>query len=180
MLARWSRGEFGNKLEMWESIEDFYAALDSGEWRTCDRVVIRSRDVDQPFCVYDILPWEVAGYVSSFVLEGADRKKLYLNSSECENRFLVIQGEVMRSHRGLELHYSTHPKKMRQALEIEARDAHGLAAKIVLETKLPPGDFDWIMELLDEYPDHVVEFSTWSVPYGTYPRCTIVWEVRSY
>jgi hypothetical protein len=41
-------------------------------------------------------------------------------------------------------------------------------------------DYDWLQELLEIYPDHVIEFSSYSVPVGNLQRCLVVWEVRKY
>ncbi len=59
--------------------------------------------------------------------------------------------------------------------------ATGLKAKIVLEQYLNPSDYDCIMELLDIYQDHIIEFSIFEKFVGNIShRNTIIWEVRNY
>lgn len=37
-----------------------------------------------------------------------------------------------------------------------------------------------IEDLMNEYPDHVIEFTCMTKPYGTLGWKTVVWEVRNY
>ena len=40
---------------------------------------------------------------------------------------------------------------------------------------------EWIYELLENYPDHVIEFNCFTEPWGTLPGYNVVfWEGRSY
>ena len=43
-----------------------------------------------------------------------------------------------------------------------------------------PSSLDDIIGLVDDYPEHVVEFSTFSVNVGLLQRPTVIWEVRRY
>lgn len=95
---------------------------------------------------------------------------------------LLIQGEVMRTERGLYLYYSTIAKPMREALKERADSVYGIMSSSLLWHYLCPNSYEWLMELLDRYPDHVAEFSTFGRPWGTlYPRFnTVFWETRLY
>lgn len=94
---------------------------------------------------------------------------------------LTIQGEVTRAPGGLYLRCDRTPGlKMKDAMAV-AKDAWGVHAKLVLDHFLWPNSLDDVEILLDTYPDHVVEFSTYDRAVGDQPRRnTIIWEVRSY
>lgn len=95
----------------------------------------------------------------------------------------VIQGEVYEGPGGLYLMYSpVLGKPMRDALAEKTYHLHGLMAKVILKRSLCDRSWDWLRELFDRYPGHIVEFSTFSVPWGTlYPLYnTVFWEIRSY
>jgi hypothetical protein len=70
---------------------------------------------------------------------------------------------------------------MRDALKEESHEAHGLKAKMLLEHYLDAPSYNWLLGLLEWYPDHVVEFSCYGKKWGTVPGFnTIYWEVRKY
>ena len=76
---------------------------------------------------------------------------------------------------------STVALPMRDALRREAKYVKGLAAKVIIESFLDPVDYDWLMTLLDRYdPPHAIEFSNYSIPWGTLNRRLIIWECRLY
>ena len=59
--------------------------------------------------------------------------------------------------------------------------ARGIMALALLRRYLCPNSYDWMMTLLDRYPDHIVEFNTYSVNWGVLPGFnTAFWEVRLY
>ena len=94
---------------------------------------------------------------------------------------LLIQGEVMATERGLNLYYSQVKKPMRVALAEHSVSRTGVAATLLLKHYLCPNSLDWLYVLLRRYPEHVVEFSTYSTRWGTLPNFnTITWEVRAY
>jgi hypothetical protein len=93
----------------------------------------------------------------------------------------IFQGEVMWGLWGLELTYTTVALPMRDALLKETKLARGIIATFLLKHFLCPNSYEWLQVLLDYYPDHVVEFSTYSVNWGTLPGYnTVFWEVRKY
>jgi hypothetical protein len=99
----------------------------------------------------------------------------------CPTEKTVLQGEVQQSIAHLDLYYSTVAKPMRDALKKEAHQASGVAALVLLKGSLNARSYEWLMYLLEAYPDHVVEFSAFSVEWGTVPGYnTCYWEVRKY
>ena len=176
MTERWNRGEFGNKIRVWPSIKEFLDDEDLPQ----DTFTLRSYEPGSPHCAYDLTPRQLRDRCFVLACDGVDMSQFYVNESASLDDKLLLQGEVCRSHRGLELRCSTVKKKMRLAFAKRVEDIHGLRANIILKCAMDPVAYDWVMELLDRYPDHVVEFSTWSVPFGDLGWNTIVWEVRKY
>lgn len=180
MTERWARGEFGNKLRVWSSFEAWSRDLAAGRWPADQTITIRSYEPSSPFCRYDVETHEAADVYIEFVQRGAAPDSLYVNEAATIDHLLVLQGEVRRGVGGLDLRYSTVKKKMRDALRLGEQNAHGLRAKVILDHFLDATSREWLDHLLDEYPDHVVEFSTWSQPQGELGWNTIFWEVRLY
>jgi hypothetical protein len=93
----------------------------------------------------------------------------------------IFQGELTRNQYGLYLYASEYPDVMRVALEKAGREYTNLAAKFMLEKYVDASSYDWLMELLEEYPDHVIEFTVFDNDVGIIPhRNTVIWEVRYY
>lgn len=97
-------------------------------------------------------------------------------------QYLTFQGEVCElPGQGLYLRWSTEPDLTnREAMSRPTGVRVGLAAKILLGHFLDPQDYSDVMEILETWPLHVVEFSTYSVQVGTFNRYTVIWEVRLY
>jgi hypothetical protein len=93
----------------------------------------------------------------------------------------LFQGEVQRGLWGLDLFYTTVAKPMREALAVRSEQVNGIIASKLLEKYLCPCSHEWLLYLLESYPDHVIEFSTYSVEWGTVPGYnTVFWEIRKY
>lgn len=96
-------------------------------------------------------------------------------------RTLRLQGEVRRAPWGLDLTYTRVKKPMRDALRERTETASGIIALELLRGSLGARDYDWLEVLLDRYDEHVVEFSSYGIEYGTLPGySTVYWEVRAY
>jgi hypothetical protein len=92
----------------------------------------------------------------------------------------ILNGEIQRNEHGLDLIYGIKPVVMREALQTPLY-VTGLKTKIVLEQYCNPKSYDMIMELLDNYPDHVIEFTVFDKDVGVMlGHNTIIWEVRKY
>lgn len=181
MIRRWADGEFGNSIKCWDSWGAYSADVKAGRWPGDSVIALRYKDPGAPFCRYDLTYSAAWDQMLTWMNDPTfDPSRVWVNDSNNPDRYLRIQGEVARSHRGLELRWSPLKKKMRLALAEDERNTVGLKAKLILEHYLDPCDYDWIMELLDRYPDHVVEFSVWGVPFGVLQRRMIVWECRLY
>lgn len=69
---------------------------------------------------------------------------------------------------------------MREAMK-HAKRATGLRAQMILKELLWPSSYDDLMDLIDLFPEHVIEFGAHTRAVGVLPhRNTVVWEVRAY
>lgn len=175
---RYYLGEFGNRSPTWNTLEEFNQDGYDG------LVHLRNR-VTAGETYYDLRPKELRNLWPS----RRDPEQWYCSAmvpKEVETT-LLIQGEVQQTYPGsgrcgLDLFYSQVPKPMRVALAEKAEQISGIIASFLLRRYLCPNSYEWLQELLDRYPYHVVEFSTYARCWGTlYPRFnTIFWEVRNY
>lgn len=171
-MRRYTAGEFGNAAPTWLTLDDYLASGYDG------LVHIRNVIAGGPTW-YNVPAAQVADrYRRLARLYGAG--SLYL-SAMAPTADTVLQGEVARSVRHLDLFYSTAAEPMRIALAQSGRHAYGLRAKVILDTYMDAPSRGWLDWLLDTYPDHTVEFSVYSRPWGTVPGYrTVFWEVRRY
>lgn len=183
-VQRYARGEFGNAAPTWQTLN---------EWQRHRKGLVLDRQYMLPNRLYHIrnrvagadtwynLPadkveatWDLALYA------GYAPEQLYISEMAPTERTL-IQGEVQQSIEHLDLLYTTVAKPMRDALRERNLRINGLAAMMVLKNRMCPNSWEWLNLLLERYPDHVVEFSTYSVDWGTVAGYnTVFWEVRNY
>ena len=72
------------------------------------------------------------------------------------------------------------PERMRQAIR-RAKLYEGLRAAEIVRNRASVRDSEDILELMDVYPGHVLEFTTYAVTLGCVPGSnTIFWELRGY
>lgn len=161
---RYDAGEFGNRPRTWPGIRALIADSSYN-----GLVVARSRHRGGP-CVAGITKEQAR------LLEGDFRFNERMEDSE-----MVLQGELLRGERGLQLWYSMeagviHREAMREPDYIELT-----AAQILLKSVTTPSSYDDLMELLDCYPEAVIEFGTYAGTVGHLPhRNHVIWEVRNY
>lgn len=177
-VKRYQAGEFGNASPTWEGYAEWRRAQ---PWKNGigDLYHIRNRVAGGP-TFYNV-HWQQmeAAWVRACFLQ---HPRDYYISAMAPTDKTTCQGEVSEGVWGLQLHYSLVPNKpMRAALAEGARDVTGLVASIVLGRFLNDLSYGWLRHLLEEYPSHVVEFSAYSVCWGTVPgHNTVFWEVRKY
>lgn len=103
----------------------------------------------------------------------------YYVSEMAPHEVTLLQGEVMRGPRGLELLWTTDPQPMRDALRASSQVSYGLVVRQLLEA-MDAVSREWLDYLLDAYDGHVVEFSTFGRRCGILGWNTLIWEVRLY
>lgn len=175
-------GAYGNKFRTWDSVTAAYDAAADGSLPP--EIVMRykgSMGGAQYRGYGQAIPSEsVTEYVSDWVEAGADESLIVFNEAAPDER-LVIQGEVMRGLRGLELRYSRMKARMRTAMAEDSHRLTGALAGLTLRQAMTPASYYDITDLLDLYEGHVVEFSTYEMCLGDCRgRNTVVWEVRDY
>lgn len=172
-VTRYKKGEFGNRSPTWDTLEEF---LESGY--TSGPIHIRNR-IAGAQTWYDVAN-DAVPVVWKFACNTYSPGDLYL-SAMCPTEKTIFQGEVQELPGGLRLYSTTVPRPMREALQLRGEHHDGLTAKTLLEYYLDQNSIEWLRTLLDRYPGHVVEFSTFSVRWGTDPGFnTVFWEVRNY
>lgn len=189
-VERYKRGEFGNASPTWHSIEEWLDWVDSlpnplallgcsmplsslGNFHIRNRIAQGVTWYNVPADQLDIV-WDIA-------MHRVGAENLYISAMAPHDKNL-IQGEVWQNTEHLWLTYSTMVgNPMRDVLREEPRHATGLNAARILRHYLCPNSWEWLNQLLDNYPSHVIEFSTFSVEWGTIPHYnTVWWEIRNY
>lgn len=163
-----TRGRFGNFVRIWESV----AAVEASGYRGL--VSMRSKDVSNPIKLYHVPAAELRSRFASLPPEKVRSGVIFNEAPDDCGR--LIQGEYDGYH--FDHTFARYP--MRIALEKQRISATGLRAKGILRHYLDPGDYDWLHELLDDFPGATIEFSAFAKPVGMLHRRMVVWEVRHY
>jgi hypothetical protein len=170
-VRRFLANEFGNRGQNWHTYEEFAASGYRG------LVHLRNR--------------RVAGIATHYNVPAADVKDWWQRLRNTRDWHIaamaphhcnLLQGEVQQTERGLSLYYSTAPGlPMRNALAKDGKQVHGIISVCLLKHYLCQRSYEWLQVLLERYPGHVIEFSTFGVNWGTVPGMnTVFWEVRLY
>lgn len=174
-VRRYAAHEFGNASPTWNDLREW---LNDGH-DTNQLFHIRNR-VASGVTHYNIPSHLVKQCWNTMLETGVPEDSLYI-SAMAPTELTLFQGEVQRQVGGLYLFYTTVAKPMRDALKEQAREARGIMAYALLRHYLCPCSYEWLMVLLDRYPDHVVEFSVYAREWGTIPGYnTVFWECRKY
>lgn len=173
-VRRYEAGEFGNAAPTWLTFGGWAESGYEGQMH------IRNRITGGP-TYYDIHPYGVGSAWNKLTRkQKIPESSLYL-SAMAPTSLTAIQGEVIRYSLGLDLRYTRRRVPMREALRKEQHRVTGIVAKIILEHELCSKSYDWMTYLLEAYPEHVIEFSTYGRCWGTLPGYnTVFWEVRKY
>jgi hypothetical protein len=169
---RYFKGEFGNRPQSWPDWDSLRTSSYTGN------VTVRNLDTAGA-CFYGV---PVADLRRGVWPAGCCPAQCRFNESMPDDD-LLIQGNVFIAVGGLALEYSTaagipHRKAVSQPY---MRFAQGLLAVSLLRSHCSPSSYDDIMDLLDLYPEAVIEFSTYQYNVGCLPhRNTVIWEVRNY
>lgn len=174
-VERYAAGEFGNASPTWNTLKEFLATKPREDGTLYH---VRSRIAGgKTYYNHSLVGVKV---VWGDLEEWGQSRDFYI-SAMCPTERTKIQGEVLRGIRGLELTYSTVAKPMRDALKEETLYASGLRAVMLLKARMNRASWEWLDFLLETYPDHVVEFTTFDTNWGTIPGYnTVFWEVRKY
>lgn len=182
---RFIANEFGNRGPIWETAEHWLddLTLDMSDEEflvAADKLYHLRSNTAGGATVYNLAASQVIPTILKLGKQYPAEKFRVAEMAPHEHN--LIQGEVCRSLTGLSLFYSLSPDvPMREALAKGGQTATGLSALMLLQYYVCPESYEWINYLLDSYPGHVVEFSTFSRDWGTIKnRNTVIWEVRNY
>lgn len=176
-VRRYRNGEFGNRAPTWNNWEEFEREYPDSY---PSRLHLRNR-IAGGTTHYDLEWHEAKSLWNEYALKGLENN-WYL-SGMAPHQYNTIQGEIQEGIPfGLSLYYSLEPDlPMRDALAKSSHTAERMMAISYLKTFMCPNSWDWLKTLLDRYPCHVIEFSCFSINWGTLPNYnTVFWEVRNY
>lgn len=171
-------GEFGNTFDTFLNIKDaIKSKYNSFGLRYSDR----SANGNNFFalCKRD----ELLKTYNDFIKCGANPKSIIFSASDNDDKSkILIQGEVGIINEEFELAYSTIKGiTNREASNRGYKRCTGLTAMKMLQYYLWPSDYEWLIDLIYKYPNHIIEFSTFDAELGNIPhRNTVIWEVRKY
>lgn len=180
MYARLARGEFGNTIPQFFSVEDWHAEPKNA---SIDWWGVRSLTPGGP-CKLNC-PWiEVRDTAEGFIRAGHG-----VNISMMVDKVATVTAwlEVWDSPTGLVVEGIEYPKApewtWRNSMPDPTRRKRweGTAARMILRKHLNENSLDDLYAILPEYPDHVHEFSTLDRCIGTREgRNAVWWETRLY
>lgn len=172
MYRHLARGDFGNTTPQYFSVEDWWDRRgQSPFWG------IRSLVPGGP-CQLNVPTNDVA--------MTAMRYKTPFNISMMVDQVAVVTAwlEIWQSTSGLTVYGVEYPERgtsWRDRMPRYGTQWLGLTARLMLTKHLNPNSLHDLCQLLDRYPDHVVELSTLETCLGMLPhRNAIIWEVRDY
>ena len=167
-VRRFMANEFGNRGPTWDTLAEFTQSGYSG------LLHIRNRKAGGP-TYYNVHSAELL----NIWLKYAHNPSEFYIAAMAPTDKTTFQGEVTIGNCGVELTYSTVVAPMREALAKNTQISQGIMALSLMRHYMDPSSYDWAQELLVTYPGHIVEFSCYSVNWGTIPhRNTVIWEVR--
>ena len=175
----YENGFLGNKPLTWNSLEE----IEQSGWK--ERICVRGRKgIPREKSRFNLTLDEMTKYVEQLEREGIPKINLTFNQA-MPDEHLIIQGEVMRdinsNPRYMHLTYSTVKEPMNRALEKETLCSDGINALFLLKGNLYPPSYDDLQELLELFPDSIIEFSAYDISVGNISnRNAIIWEVRNY
>ena len=162
------RNWFGNYPINWSSLEAVLASGYTGE------VSIRSREIANPVRLYHVPVAELAEKIAA--LPPSQRNSGLMFSESPPDQHRRLQGEWD----GYYLFYSRVPKPMRYALDEGGVQLVGPAARLYLRHALLPESYEHILQVEEDFPGHVIEFSEFSRQVGRDKTNLFIWEVRMY
>lgn len=181
-LALWKAGCFGNTLRTWDSVPE---ALEDDAYTGPYTVRSRTAMFKTAFGLPGKRDLKALYHAVGRTQEHGgitQHRDLYVNEAMPEH-LITIQGEVWRGDGLLTflpyLFYSTMKDHMKIGLVKQPQHLEGVAVRVTLEHYL--GDYaQKIWDLLDEHPNHIVEFSAFERGLGSLGWPLVIWEVRSY
>lgn len=95
------------------------------------------------------------------------------------NAVRLFQGRLSGDSSEYQLEWSMKSKPMRQIRD-SLQLSTGRMALVILHQHVPVHDCWMLVALLHQYPNHIIEFTTFDQPVGKEGMKTLVWEVRNW
>ena len=171
-----TKGYFGNYPGIWYSVKDVLANCQN------ETVVIRNFRAESLFQRYNVPLKAVQELINSWMNEPGFRlDNIYFNE-DIKSDHIILNAEIVELGEGMYLTYSTMHEKMRTALKLDSHFLFSdLQIRLFLRGIMDISSYNDLFYLLDNYPEHTIEFSCWEHQVGIIPgRNTIIWEVRKY
>lgn len=178
----WEAGVLGNRTRLWRDPElaREWAFKESNQRGKVMEIGFREIRVGAGAGKWEKVPWYfVLATANQWEREG----RRYILDDTCPNELTTLCGEICRTFRGLEGTLAVEPWcGMRDAIKRGLLlPRSGATVLALLDRYMDPSSRDDLQDLLDLYPDAVVEFSCFTVDVGVLPnRNTIFWETRNY
>lgn len=175
-VALFKQGFFGNKVQQW----DTYNQLMKSEY--AGKVTIRQKKRaygGRGVSIFGVQKQAVRRQIEALRRRNVSEDTLYFNEA-LEPKYVVLQGELMRTERGLYLYGSTEQDHMHLSLQKNPLHLLGLECIMLLKRFVCERGLECIMELLERFKDHVVEFTSCSKSWGDLGWRTVIWEVRKF
>ena len=168
-------GFFGNKVRTWKTYIELLKSDYNGLISIRSEIVMNRGKVK-----YHVKFEEVPKIIERLRKMGISEKDLVFNEAAPDHK-LIFQGEIMRGEKGLYILYSDVKAPMNIALNKKEFSVFGLKAENMIKKYFYESSYEHIMELLEMFPNDVIEFSCYDCCVGEISgRNVIVWEVRGY
>ncbi|MEK6855445.1 MAG: hypothetical protein AABX73_04450 [Nanoarchaeota archaeon] len=163
---------------MWSNIQGFFD--------------VKRSHYDGPIAIRALIPGlGIKTHISQKNLEKESEK--YCEEKGCERKDIlysemaapsmgikrILNAELTRNEEGLYMAYSGRNIHMNEAMR-EAKVATHSTACSLLEFFNDPSDLNDLNELLEEYPNSVIEMSVLDKLAGWARRRMLIWEIRDY
>lgn len=186
----WEAGVLGNRTRLWRDPEEAYRwaqlkdlnRLSNNTFTTQTEIGFREirKAGSAGAGAWEKVPWPLV-HLTAERWKAAGRN--FILDDGCPDDCRTLQGEVCRTHRGLEGFLDTVSKlPMRPAMAAgHMHHTSHLQTLTLIRRFMDPSSRDDLEMLLDLYPDAAVEFSCFGRNVGIFPgRNTIFWETRNY
>lgn len=170
----YEEGRIGNRVRQWNSLNELNQSDYFGE------VSVRCHIPNSKLGAFHVCPKELPKVLDELIQVNKLCEADFLFCESPPDERLIFQGEVYRSHRGLEMLYSFAKMAMRPALAQFGRRDHGLVPFLLITQHMDASSQENLWRLMEKYPTDIIEFSVYEMPVGIEEKNTLFWEVRGY
>lgn len=187
--ALYYRMALGNTIRQWDWDEYNGLYLTNDLPQDIVGYAVRVKIPNNPYMRYELSEDQAIDYSRGLIAKGVDPTDLNISELAPDHR-LTLQGEIMRSTNYCDGWLRTKfdrdnpaDNRMRSSYPGVCPHSHytsGLSMWLRIKTAMDSRSWDCLQELLDTYPDDIIEFSCYDCQVGVLGCNSIIWEVRSY